>query len=75
MFMVHDESLGCRVKKSLLTPKFTNTKEILEKVLDVSAHNMTPFRVLYNLEVTRPSTNPSSGMAFWLFIQYRYLET
>jgi hypothetical protein len=53
--MVFNELVGCRVKKSLLTPKFTNTKEILEKVLDVSAHNMTPFRVLYNLEVTRPS--------------------
>jgi hypothetical protein len=63
--MVVNESLGCRVKKSLLTPKFTNTKEILEKVLDVSAHNMTPFRVLYNLEVRRSSANPFSGMVFW----------
>jgi hypothetical protein len=37
----------------MLAPKFTNTKDILEKVLDATAHNMTPFRVLYNLEVKK----------------------
>jgi hypothetical protein len=62
--MIVNELFGCRVKKSLLTPKFTNTKEILEKVLDVSAHNMTPFRVLYNLEVRRSSRNPFFGVTF-----------
>ena len=41
-----------RVKKSLYAPAAGyQANDVLERILDASAPNMTPFRVLYNLEV------------------------